>query len=363
MILLNPGPVGLSERVRAALTLPDLCHREPEFAALQDEIRARLLEVYGLERGDWAPVLISGSGTAAVEAMLASLVPRDGRVLVVENGVYGSRMAEIARCHGIGAASLKLAWGEELDRAVLARALDEAPGVTHVAVVQHETTTGRLNDLDAVAAACQERGVRMLVDAVSGFGAEALDFGGWPLAACAGSANKCLHGAPGLSFVVARRDALARGVARGVYLDLARHARAQDARETAFTPAIPAFYALWEALRELAEEGGWSARHARYAALSEAVERGLTALGVEPLLREGARSVALRAYRLPLALSYAALHDHLKQHGFVIYAGQGALAAEIFRVSTMGAVGAHDLERFVSVLGALPGWRRRRARA
>lgn len=356
MILLNPGPVNLSERVRAALTLPDLCHRESEFGELQAEVRQRLLGVYGLEPQEWAPVLLSGSGTAAVEAMLISLVPRDGRLLVIDNGVYGARMAEIARRHGIAHTVLRQAWGAPVDLEALARRLDEAPAPSHLAVVHHETTTGRLNDLAAIARVCRERNVALLVDAVSSFGAEALDLAAWGIGACAASANKCLHGAPGLSFVMVRRDALPTdGTDRGVYLDLGRHCRAQDAGDTAFTPAVPLFYALREALRELQDEGGWPARHARYARLAAIVEDGLHRLDVEPLLRSGLRSVALRAYRLPQGVEYPALHDGLKARGFVIYAGQGGLSASIFRVSTMGAIDAVDLHRFVASVGDILG--------
>jgi 2-aminoethylphosphonate-pyruvate transaminase len=354
MILLNPGPVNLTERVRAALTLPDLCHREREFGELQDEIRRRLLEVYPLPPESWAPVLVSGSGTAAVEAMLVSLVPRDGRLLVIENGVYGARLADIACCHGIDQAVASQAWGTPVNMDALAQHLDAQPGFTHVAVVQHETTTGRLNDVAAVGRLCRERNIALLVDAVSSFGAEALEFVAWGVTACVASANKCLHGAPGVSFVILRRDALPDGGGvRSVYLDLARHCRAQDAHDTAFTPAVPIFYALREALRELEDQGGWRMRHECYRRLAEAVEEGLVRLGVAPLLREGERSVVLRAYHLPDGLDYAALHDGLKQQGFVIYAGQGKLAVSIFRVSTMGAVDAADIQRFLDAVAGL----------
>lgn len=356
MILLNPGPVNLTERVRAALTLPDLCHREREFGELQNEIRARLLQVYPLPPERWAPVLVSGSGTAAVEAMLASLVPREGRLLVVDNGVYGARLADIAACHGIAHAVARQAWGTPVDLEALTRHLDAQPGFTHVALVQHETTTGRLNDVAAVGRLCRSRNAALLVDAVSSFGAEALDFDDGSLAACAASANKCLHGAPGVSFVIVRRAALPeKSAGRSVYLDLARHHRAQDAGDTAFTPAVPVFYALREALRELADQGGWHVRHQRYRGLATAVEDGLVGFGVEPLLRDGERSVVLRAYHLPAGLDYAALHDGLKQRGFVIYAGQGKLAASIFRVSTMGAIDAADMQRFLDAVAGLLG--------
>lgn len=354
-VLLNPGPVNLSERVRRALLAPDLCHREPEFADLQDEIRARLLSLYELDPSRWTAVLLGGSGTAAVEAMTASLIPGESQLLVVENGVYGERISRVAAAHGIVSEALGFEWGRAVEIARLRKRLESEPRLTHLAIVHHETTTGRLNDLAPVAAACRDAGVRLLVDGVSSFGAERIGFEDWGLAACAASANKCLHGVPGVAFVVLRRELLPTAAERprSVYLDLSSHARTQDDRDTPFTPPVHALHALAEALRELEEGGGWESRRDRYDRLGRIVEEGLDALGVRPLLARGDCSVVLRAYRLPDRLSYAALHDGLKARGFVIYAGQGSLASRIFRVSTMGALEAADLQRFVDAFRAV----------
>lgn len=258
-ILLNPGPVTLSARVRAALTGPDLCHREVEFLDLQDRLRRKLREVYARDDTTWGAVLLTGSGTAAVEAMVASCVPRDGRLLVVENGVYGERMRRIAAAHGIDCASVQAAWGEAIDLAGVRAALGTG-GYSHVAVVHHETTTGRLNDLAPLADACREHGARLLLDTVSSFGAEAIDFDAWPIDACAATANKCLHGVPGTAFVIARRAALAAlEQPRTVYLDLAEYLARQDGRGTPFTQSVQTFYALDAALDEFFEAGGWRA--------------------------------------------------------------------------------------------------------
>lgn len=355
MILLNPGPVTLSERVRRALAGPDLCHREPEFAQLQNAIRQKLLRVYDLDPSVHAAVLLTGSGTSAMEAMVASLVPGSGKLAVIENGVYGERLARIAAIHDIAHVALRLAWGEAIDLAALAVWLDEHEEVTHLAVVHHETTTGRLNPIGAIGRLCKERGVDLLVDGVSSFGAEALDFEDWGISACAATANKCLHGVPGTSFVLARRDALsANGTPpRTLYLDLSTYCREQDKGGTPFTQSVQTFYALAEALAEFDEEGGWRVRHERYAALASQVREGLRAMGIRPLLPEGASSVVLNAYHLPDGVGYEQLHDHLKAHGFVIYSGQGALARSIFRVSTMGAVTAADMDRLLAALRTL----------
>ncbi|MCS0469019.1 aminotransferase class V-fold PLP-dependent enzyme, partial [Burkholderia mallei] len=275
MLLLNPGPVTLTERVRQSLLQPDLCHRESEFFDLQDEARARLVAAYALDPAEWSAVLMTGSGTAAVESMIAALVPENGKLLVIENGVYGERITQIATQYRIAHDVLKHDWMQAPDLARVAEKLDADRAITHVAVIHHETTTGRLNDLDALAAVCRARGVRMLVDGVSSFGAEAVDFAGGDIDALAATANKCLHGVPGAAFVIVRRRALASAASRTYYLDLGRLAKLQDARNTPFTPSVHAYYALVEALREFDEAGGWRARHARYAALAEQVRAGL----------------------------------------------------------------------------------------
>ncbi|MBR8506767.1 2-aminoethylphosphonate aminotransferase [Burkholderia cenocepacia] len=352
MLLLNPGPVTLSERVRRSLLQPDLCHRESEFFDLQDEARARLVAAYELDPAEWAAVLMTGSGTAAVESMIAALVPQDGKLLVIENGVYGERITQIATQYGIAHAVLKHEWMQAPDLAQIAAKLD-AGGYSHVAVIHHETTTGRLNDLGAIAEVCRARGVKMLVDGVSSFGAEAIDFAGGDIDAVAATANKCLHGVPGAAFVTVRRSALAKAASRTYYLDLGRLAKLQDQRNTPFTPSVHAYYALVEALREFDEAGGWRARHAHYKALADQAQAGLAARGMPLVLPEGASSVVLRAYRLPQGVTYEALHDGLKARGFVIYAGQGGLSKELFRISTMGAIQAADVDRLLDGFTAL----------
>ncbi|RKP46559.1 2-aminoethylphosphonate aminotransferase [Pararobbsia silviterrae] len=356
MLLLNPGPVTLSERVRQSLLRPDLCHREDEFFDLQDEARARLLGVYGLDAQDWAAVLMTGSGTAAVESMIASLVPENGRLLVVENGVYGERIAQIAKQYRIDYEVMRHDWMSAPDFHAIVGRLDRAERpFTHIAVIHHETTTGRLNDLARLADACAERGAGLLVDAVSSFGAEAIPFAHAGLAAVAATANKCLHAVPGAAFVIARQASIARAASRTYYLDLARLAKLQAQRNTPFTPSVHAYYALVEGLRELEDQGGWEARHAHYRALAERAASGFATLGIEAAVPAAQSSVVLRAYRLPANLDYVQLHDGLKARGFVIYAGQGGLASEIFRISTMGSIAAADIDRLVDSVAQLVG--------
>ncbi len=228
-----------------------------------------------------------------------------------------------------------------------------AQAFTHLAVVHHETTTGRLTALQELGRLCATHGVQMLLDGVSSFGAEAIPFSDPYLTAVAATANKCLHGVPGVSFVITRRSALRDAVSRTYYLDLARLARLQDQRNTPFTPAVHVYYGLQEALREYQEQGGRAARLQRYAALSEQVRLGLAQQGIAALLAPEDSSVVLRAYHLPSGISYPLLHDALKAAGFVIYAGQGDLSRTLFRISTMGEITAADIDRLLACFRSL----------
>lgn len=351
-ILLNPGPVTLSERVRSAMLRDDLCHREPEFAALQAGIRRKLLATYALDDAQYTVALLTGSGTAAVEAMVSTLVPGDGELLVIENGVYGERITKIAERYGIRTHVQRNAWDAPIDIDAVERALRDKPDISHVAVIHHETTTGRLNALDDIAALCRLHGARMLLDAVSSFGAEAIDFSHWPLAGCAATANKCLHGVPGTCFVVCAREALDAASPRNVYLDLGAYVTAQEKDGTPFTQSVQTFYALDAALDELAATGGVAARRDLYRERMDGVRRHLLGLNVTPLLDAAACSCVLHGFLIPDGHTYTALHDSLKQAGFVIYAGQGGYAASIFRISMMGDIGVDDRERLNAALAA-----------
>ena len=351
-ILLNPGPVNLSERVRQALLQPDLCHREIEFSRLQDAIRAKLLEVYGLDPATWAAVLLTGSGTAALEAMVCSMMPAAARILILENGVYGERLRQIAGIHNISYQTLHHPWTGAIDSAALERVL--AHDISHVAVVHHETTTGRLNDIDAIAGICRKRNLPMLLDGVSSFGAEQIRFEDWNIAACAATANKCLHGVPGVSFVILKRALLPANTSqRSLYLDLPAYLQQQDSGGTPFTQSVQGFYALNEALNEHREEGGWQARRAIYRERMALVATGLLQLGIKPLLPEGSSSCVLNAFHIPDGQNYQTVHDRLKEQGFIIYAGQGDFARSIFRISLMGAIARADIERLLAAFATL----------
>jgi len=353
-ILLNPGPVNLSQRVRKALLRPDLCHREPEFIKLQNSIRTDLLKIYKLSQKDWAAVLLTGSGTLAMEAMLTSMVPDTGHVLIIENGVYGERMSRMAEVHHIKHTILHHAWGAAIDLGALEQTINQN-NFSHVAVIHHETTTGRLNHLGKIAKICSGKNIPLLVDGVSSFGAELIKFREWNIAACAATANKCLHGVPGTSFVIVNRKTIAQSsvTPRTIYLDLRKYMEQQDANGTPYTQSVQCFYALDEALKEMKDKGGWKQRQKQYRNHMKTIRNGLIRLGIQPLVAEKDCSCVLHAWHLPDGISYTKLHDALKKQGFVIYAGQGDLAKTMFRVSAMGAITKADLHRFVKVMGKI----------
>ena len=210
-----------------------------------------------------------------------------------------------------------------------------------------------MNILDGLAEQCRGRGVCLLIDAVSSFAGEEIAFDRWAPLAVAATANKCLHGAPGAAFVLADRAALDRGdsQANSLYLDLINYNREQRDGGSPFTQAVHVFNAMGEALAELADQGGWRSRRQRYLELSQQLRQCLVRLGVEPLIPLDQSASMMTSFRLPAGLTYAELHSVLKAHGFIIYAGQGVLASEIFRIALMGAISDADFTRLLSVLG------------
>jgi len=355
-LLLNPGPVTLSERVRQALLRPDLCHRESEFAELTLDIKRRLSSVYSQTTAAYETVLLTGSGTCAVEAMLSTLIPGTGKALIVTNGVYGERIATIVQLQGKAIAVVASEWHDPMNLFEVETRLAQDSSITHVVAVHHETTTGRLNDVAALGQICKRHQVALLLDCVSSFGAEAIAFDDWNLEACAATANKCLHGVPGVSFVLVKRSVFKTrsSAAKSLYLDLYRYYHEQQQGYSPFTQSVHGYYALQEALKELEEAGGWIARQQNYTELSQALAQGLQQMGIQLLLEESTSSCVLRSFRLPPNYSYDDIHDALKAAGFVIYAGQAGLRNCIFRIANMGDLNLQDVTRLLACFRQLP---------
>lgn len=347
VILLNPGPVNTHPDVRALMSCADRCHREPEVAAIMRSVRAKAAKICGGADTDTS-VLLAGSGTAALEAAVASVVPQDGRLLILDNGHYGERLYRIASVHRIPLQRLEFGWTQPIGLGEVDRALSEDPGITHVAMIQHETSTGMLNPLRAVGELVASHGRALIVDAISSLGSEQLDLAADHITWCVGTANKCLEGLPGVSFVAGSHAdfrALSEVPARGFYLDLYGHYHSQeDLNAPMFTPAVQVMTAFEKAL-DFALAEGPEARGRRYDALAQAVRAGFAARGGSFLLPAGQRANSVTNIAVPEGLTYAQLHDALKERGFVVYSTQDKLAGW-FRVATMGQLGPADIEAF-----------------
>jgi 2-aminoethylphosphonate-pyruvate transaminase len=353
-VLLNPGPALTSDGVKRAAAGVDLCHREPEFTLLERRLGEKLRTVAEIG-DDWAIALLSGSGTAADELALRAAVRPGKRVLVVVNGVYGERLRTMAERAELGVLTSDKSWTDPADPEEIAAMLALEADVDAVAVVHHETTTGLLNPVAEIAAVARDAGVRVMLDGVSSFGVEelALDGSGVDFLAC--SSNKCLQGLPGAAFVLvspAGLERLAEVPPTSVYLDLAGYLRGVTSGSVPFTPAIPALAALDAALDEVLTLGPAEHRR-RYADRAAVLDEVLTGLGLEPIVAPEHRSRTVRSVPLPHGVDYASLHDELKRRGYVIYAGQGPLAKEIFRVCCMGTLEPDVLRSFGAELQAI----------
>lgn len=205
--LLTPGPLTTSDTVKAKM-LRDWGSRDKAFISMNTELRARLEALAGAE-GSHVCVPLQGSGTFVVEATLGTLVPRNGKLLVLVNGAYGQRMVDMARVMGRSVDVLEWSEDQTVSPQATAQRLADDPSITHVAVVHCETTSGILNPIEAVAEAVASRGLPLIIDAMSAFGALPLDARQVPFGAVAASANKCLEGVPGMGFALIRRDSLA----------------------------------------------------------------------------------------------------------------------------------------------------------
>jgi 2-aminoethylphosphonate-pyruvate transaminase len=263
-------------------------------------------------------------------------------------------LLRIARAHGLFTKALSYDVAAPARPGDVRAALAAEPRLSHVAVVHHETTTGVLNPVAEIVRVTAAAGRRVLVDAMSSLFGEPLDVTQDGIDFVMASANKCLQGVPGISFVLARRqalDALRGRPPRSVYLDLANHYATQEQDNTPFTPAVQVLHAMRQALYELEKEGV-AARIARYAENARVLRGGMAALGFEILVPEGARSSILTTFKLLPGIAYDPLHDAMKRRGYIIYAGQGDIRRYAFRVSNMGTLTPADMRGVVEAFAA-----------
>ncbi|KRV65963.1 2-aminoethylphosphonate--pyruvate aminotransferase [Aeromonas veronii] len=362
-LLLTPGPLSTTATVRAAM-LQDSCTWDADYnQGVVEPIRRELVRLAtGPEyQSDYSAVLLQGSGSYVVEGVLGSAIGVDECLLIINNGAYGARMGEMARCLGLRYHELDCGETTRPEPAAIEAMLARHPEITHLAMVHCETTTGMLNPLDEVAELCQRRGIRLIVDAMSSFGGIPIDMGHLGIEFLISSANKCIQGVPGFGFVIARRAALAAcaGRARSVSLDL--HAQWQTMEQQGgkwrFTSPTHTVLAFAQALRELDEEGGIEARHQRYSENQRTLVAGMAALGFAPLLPEQWQSPIITAFYSPAHPDYrfADFYQRLKAQGFVIYPGKVS-QADCFRIGNIGDVTPERVRDLLAAMASACYW-------
>ena len=298
--------------------------------------------------------MITGSGTAAMECSISSAVPRDGKILVIDNGAFGERVLDIATVHEMDIVHLRYPWGTQVDPRDVKRAFDANPDIAAVAMPHHETSVGLLNPVREIGALCKANDALFIVDAVSSLGAEDIDVVRDNIDICFGSANKCLHAISGAGFVcVAPRawEKIERIKPRSFYLDLKRYRRYQeDLAQTPFTPAVSAYFALEAACDEFLADGH-AARFSGYRARNAVLREGLGRLGMAPLTSTGNESHSVVTVCVPDGVVFSELYAELKDRGYIVYGCKDVLADRFFQVANMGDLSVEQLEHFLLVIG------------
>ena len=352
-LLFSPGPLTTSATVKGAM-LRDLGSLDSEFLAIVYKIRMRLLDLGPYPREDYECILMQGSGTFVVESVISSAIPRNGKLLVLVNGAYGRRIAQTARVHGIALDVLEIGENKKFTAALVAEYLVSASGITHVAVVHCETTSGMLNHVEEIGHVVHAVGASYIVDAMSSFGAVPIDMAGSHIDFLVSSANKCIEGVPGFGFVLANRRALdaAKGNARTLSLDLYDQWASMEANgHFRFTPPIHTILAFEQALNELDEEGGVHARGDRYRQNHIALCRGMQALGFEIYLADEDQSFIITSFRYLSnpAFQFAEFYERLWTLGFAIYPGKLSYES-CFRIGTIGRISTVEIESLLSAI-------------
>ncbi|MEJ7646871.1 MAG: 2-aminoethylphosphonate aminotransferase [Chryseolinea sp.] len=353
-ILLNPGPATTTESVKRALVVSDICPREKEFGDLLDGIKDDLVKVVHGE-GEYVAAIFTASGTGGLEAAITSAVPHGRKLLVVDNGAYGARMAAIATTFGIDVVHYKVDYGDYPQVEKIEALLEENPTISHLAVVHHETTTGMLNPVQEICDLARRADVEVIVDCMSSYAGIPIDIKMWTASIIVSSSNKCIQGMPGLVFVIFKKQLLSslEKNKRSFYFNLFdQYTGFQKTGQMQFTPPVQVVYALRQAINEYFEEGE-SGRWTRYRENWNLLYEGLRDLGFQFLLPRQYESQILMAVREPAHSGYDfdKMHDYLYSRGYTIYPGKGAKEAT-FRLSVLGDLRSNDIRNFLVELKA-----------
>ena len=352
-VLLNPGPATTTDTVKLAQVVTDICPREKEFGDLMEYCATEITRFVG-DPQEYATVLFGGSGTATVEAILSSVIPENGRVLIIDNGAYGKRMCQITKIYKIDTVVFESSSIAPIDLMALEDVIGKEKGLTHLAMIHHETTTGLLNDIAAVGKICARYKLDFIVDSMSGFAAIPVDMKAMNIHYLAASSNKNIQGMAGIGFAICNKKSLLATQSipmRNLYLNLyAQYAYFEKTHQTRFTPPVQTFYALKQAIIETQEET-IEKRYARYARSWEVLLEGIEDLGLEYLIDREHHSKIITSIIEPKSDKYNfdEMHDFFFDRGFTIYPGK-VNDYDTFRISNIGQIDQSDIRDFLLVL-------------
>lgn len=345
-ILLTPGPLTTSRGVKQAM-LRDLGSRDHEFIAIVRDIRERLLQMGGARKGEYEAVIMQGSGTFSIESVIGSTIPPEGKLLVIVNGAYGQRIVKIAQTLKIETDAL--VYPENLPPKLeeIETRLRDDKAITHVAVVHCETTSGIMNPIQDIGAVVSEAGKFYFVDAMSSFGATPTDLAENHIDFLVSSANKCVEGAPGFGFILAKTESLIQtdGWARSLSLDLYGQWKGLESNgQFRFTPPTHSLLAFHQALLELEAEGGVEGRAARYRANHETLVTGMRAMGFREYVAPELQGDIITSFIYPdhPKFNFEDFYNRLNDRDYVIYPGK-VTDADCFRIGNIGRIFPQDI--------------------
>lgn len=353
-LLLTPGPLTTSFTVKETM-LVDHGTWDDDYKELTQWVRRELVSLGHASAKDYTAVLMQGSGSFGVEAAIGTAVPKNNATLLIAaNGAYGERMIEIADYLSIPHIDLKVPEDQAVTLAAVEETLAAHPEVTHFAMVHCETTTGILNPIEAIIPALANKGIITLVDAMSSFGGVPVDLPQLQVDYLITSSNKCVQGVPGFSVVLAKKQTLqsTEGNARSLALDLYAQYRTFEDHDGKwrFTSPTHVVYAFAEALRELEQEGGVTARTHRYQTNETLLREGMQNLGYELVIDEAVQSPIITSFKFPTAdFNFRAFYEYLKDRGFIIYPGKVS-KCDSFRIGNIGEVSADDINRLLDLI-------------
>jgi len=351
-LLLTPGPVNVADNVRLAIIKDDICHRESDFDFLLQRIELKILNLFEIKNTlKYKAIVITGSGTAANESILSSVVGNKN-ILILSNGEFGERLFDISKIYNKNTFLLKFPWGRKFDFKKIEDYLKNN-NIDIVLMVHHETSSGMLNSLEEVGALSKAYGALFIVDCVSSAGAEKIDMEKCHIAFCSSSSSKAIASYAGLSFVVGKIkefEKLKNLPIKSGYLNLYKFYHfIKTVSQTPNTPAVPLFYALDQALDNILNEG--VSNH--YIALQKKaafLRKGMLALGLIFLIDQEDMSSVLTTVHCPLHITISAFREKLRDKAIIIYEGKGCFKDKVFQVGNIGELSFNDLQFFLDVL-------------